>query len=272
MQGKKNWRQHMPNRPRKVTKNYYRQKTINKKQIVKKIILFILTILLIQSIFQLPFLKINRFVLLNNQDLQLSDLQPVIDQYLSEDKYLIFSNSNYFLLDQDVLANKLLETYNLDSIKIKKRFPQTIEITVSEKISQFILQKDDAIYLLSAKGLLNRQINDLDEKYLILQDLRTSSLNLDQMLSDQELELVNLLATTWQDVFYQSPKLKKILLTNSINVLLEGQTDLGYLVKLDPQEDIKSQLENLKKVLAGNIVGIDIDYIDLRFGERVFFK
>ncbi|MCB9802625.1 FtsQ-type POTRA domain-containing protein [Candidatus Nomurabacteria bacterium] len=272
IQSRKTWQQHLPNRTRKVSKNYYYKKGINKKNLIKKIVLVILFLLLVQSLFQLPFLRINKFVLSNNQDLKQEDLQSLVSQYLEQDKYLLFKNNNYFLFDQSDLKQDLLNTYNLDSVSIQKKFPQTIEIKVTEKISQFILQKDDALYLLSSKGALNRQINALDEKYLILQDFRSDSLNLEQILNEDELELINFFYKSWQETFGQSPKLKTIFLTDSLDTLLEAQTDIGYTVKLDPEKNIIEQLNNLKKVLAGNIIGIDIDYIDLRFGERVFFK
>lgn len=269
---KKSWRQHLPSKPYRVTRNYYTQKNIDKKVLVKKIILSILIFLLVQSIFQWPFLRIEKFSLSNNQDLKLEDLQEVIDQQLNRNRYLLFKNNNYFLFDKNKLSEALMNSLNLDSVTLNKKFPDRLEIVVGEKISQFILKKDDALYLLSAKGALNRQINALDEKYLILYDFRSQALNNDKMLSDSELSSINQLYDAWKNMFATGPQLKQVYLTDSFDTLIEAKTDLGYRLKLDPSKDINEQLNNLKKVLAGNIVGTDLDYIDLRFGERVFFK
>lgn len=269
---RKTWRQHLPSKPYKITRNYYTQKNTDKKILIKKIILSILIILLVQSIFQWPFLRIEKFTLANNQDIQLADIQEVIDQQLARNRYLFFKNSNYFLFDKNKFAEELMKSLNLDSVTLNKKFPDRLEIVVGEKISQFILKKDDALYLLSAKGVLNRQINALDEKYLILYDFRSQALNNEHMLADFELTSINQFYDEWKTSFPNGPYLKQIYLTDSFDTLIEAKTDFGYRIKLDPSKDISEQLNNLKKVLAGNIIGTDLDYIDLRFGERVFFK
>ncbi len=269
---KQSWRQHLPSRSYKITRNYYVKKNTDKKVLIKKIILVIFIVLLGQSVFQWPFLRLEKFSLSNNQDIQLADLQELIDQHMDRGRYLFFKNNNYFLFDEDKFASDLTTTLNLDAVTLNKKFPDRLEIVVGEKISQFILKKDDTLYLLSAKGGLNRQINALDEKYLILQDFRSAQLNNENILADFELQSINGLYDAWKASFAQGPYLKQIYLTDSFDTLIEAKTDVGYRIKIDPSKDINEQLDNLKKVLAGNIIGADLDYIDLRFGERVFFK
>jgi len=55
---------------------------------------------------------------------------------------------------------------------------------------------------------------------------------------------------------------------------LNVQVKAGYVIKLDATKDINEQLNNLKKVLAENIITDpnSVEYIDLRFGDRIFFK
>jgi cell division septal protein FtsQ len=271
IQNKKTWQRHIPGRTQRVSRNYYTKQVRKQKNRLKRIIWIILILLLAQSVFQTKLLRLNDVILVNNEDLVLDNIQPLIDEQLDSRRYLIFKNNNYFLFNQDKLSQLLMENYNLDYVEIVKKFPHTLEITVQEKISQFIWQKDDTLYLLGANGALNRQINIRDEKYLILQDFRAIQPTGEQILNQNELDIINNIYSNWQETFVSEPRLDKIILTDDLSTI-EAQVKLGYKVKIDPDKDIKEQLDNLDKVLAGDIVGLDIDYIDLRFGDRVFFK
>jgi cell division septal protein FtsQ len=271
IQSKKSWQKHIPGRAQRAPRDYYSGKKNKNKFRLKQIIFIILILLLVQSVFQVKIFRLNEVELINNEDLDLASIQELIDQHLEQRRYLLFKNSNYFLFDEEVLTNDLIEQYNLDQAKVSKKFPHTIKIDVQEKISQFIWQKDDTLYLLSSKGALNRQISEIDQKYLILQDFRDIRPTGQQILSANELEIINNIYLNWQKVFVGEPILQKIILTDDLSTI-EAQVRIGYRVKIDADKDIVEQLNNLKKVLAGNVIGIDIDYIDLRFGDRVFFK
>jgi len=227
--------------------------------------------LLAQSIFQIKLFRLTDIKLVNNEDLFLENIQDLVDQHINQRRYFIFKNNNYFLFDQTALVMDLKNQYNLDQVIITKSFPHSIEIRVQEKISQFIWQKDDALYLLDNQGVLNRQIGEMDEKYLILRDFRNIQPSGEQILSVNELDIVNNIYSSWQEMFSSDPVLQIINLTDDLSTI-EAQVKLGYTIKIDSAKDIKEQLNNLKKILAGNIIGLDIDYIDLRFGDRVFFK
>lgn len=264
------WRRHLPQKPVRVQRGYYSEHKISKNKIVVHTIWIILAILLIQSIFQVKYLQIDKIELKNNQDLGLEEVQETLQDLLTANKYLIFKNNNYFLLNPEPLEQVLLESYNLEAVEITKQWPDQLTVSVTEKISHFIWQKDDSLYLLDAKGALNRQISVLDDKYLILQDFRDYKPSGDQVFDANETNIINQLYLGWNDLIGNSPKLVKIVINN--NWELQLYTDIGFHVKVDSAEDLNEQLGNLKKVLDENIAGVDIDYIDVRFGDKVYFK
>ena len=268
----KTWQKHVPGKlRRRPARHYYSQLKSRQTINVKRIIWLIVVVLLVQAVFQAKFFRLDNFSISGNQDISLADIQATIDKNLGQGRYLIFKNSNYFLFDRNNLEQELLESFNLDEIKVDKKFPHTLEISLQEKISQFIWQRDDTLYLLSAQGALNRQINGLDEKYLILADQRSWSPEDDKILRPNELEAINKLYLSWTNIFKDDPKLTKVILTDDLGTI-RAQTKIGFYVLVDLTKDIDEQLKNLNKVLAGDIIGQDIDYIDLRFGDRVFFK
>lgn len=266
----KSWKRHLPQKPVRVQRGYYSEHKSNRNKIVVRTIWIIVAILLIQSIFQVKYLQIDKIEIHNNQDVGYDEIVETLEEPLTASRLLVFKNNNYFLLSTDKLESLLVEKYNLEEADVSKQWPDKLSVTVKEKISHFIWQKDDSLYLLDAKGALNRQISVLDEKYLILQDFRDYRPSGEQIFNEDETYIINQIYLGWNDMIGTSPKLAKIIINNDWD--LELYTDIGFHVKMDSAEDVKEQLNNLKKVLEQNIAGIDIDYIDVRFGDKVYFK
>lgn len=267
---KKTWKRHLPGKPIRIQRGYYsEQKTSSRKKVVR-IIWIIFIILLIQSIFQAPYFRVNNITLVGNNDLTYDEVSEALDKPLNSNKFLFFKNNNYFLLNTDPLAKLLIEKFNLDQAQVDKKFPNRLLVTVKEKISYFIWSKDGSLYLLDAKGALNRQINALDEKYLVLEDKRDYRPNGDQIFTADEVNAINQLYLGWNETIDPNIKLDKIVIYNDWSI--EMYTKMGFYVKVDKDEDIQSQLDHLNQVLTENIAGVDIDYIDVRFGDKVYFK
>ena len=247
IQNKKNWKKHVPGKARRASRDYYAGHAKKSKIRLRRIILVIFILLLIQSIFQIKLFRLTDIRLVNNEDLFLENIQDLVYQHINQRRYFIFKNNNYFLFDQTALVTDLKKQYNLDQVIITKSFPHSIEIKVQEKISRFIWQKDDTLYLLDNQGILNRQIGEIDEKYLILHDFRNIQPSGGQILSNNELDIVNDIYLSWQEIFSsQQPILQTINLTDDLTTI-EAQVKLGYKVKIDSTKDIKEQLYNLKK-------------------------
>ena len=266
----KSWQRHLPQKPQKVQRGYYGKQKNNQPKIIVRIILAIFILLLVQSIFQIKFLKIENIKLNNNNDLSLEEVQEFVLNELTVSKFLFFEKTNYFLAPIDELDDSLIAEYNLEEAIIEKKWPDTLEISIKEKSSHFIWQKDESIYLLDATGLLNRQISILDDKYLVLDDKRDIRPSADQIFNDQEIDIINQIYLNWMDMIAGKAKLNKITIYNDWSIDLNTQT--GFYVKIDKDQDIYEQLNNLKSVLEENITGVDVDYIDIRFGDKVYFK
>lgn len=272
----KKWQRHLPGRTQRLVRNYYQQESINKTNRLKQIILVIFLILVLQSIFQIKLFRLTKIEITNNQELQAEEVKNFVQSQLDRGRLLLFKNNNYFLVKIKRLEKDLMSNFNLDGVEVTKNFPHTIKIELQEKISQFIWQRDDTLYLVSAKGVLNRQIEALNEsveKYLILHDFRAQKPESEQILNDNELNLINKIADTWAIHFNDNNSLKKIYLNDDLSQL-NVQVKAAYVIKLDATKDINEQLNNLKKILAENIITDpnSIEYIDLRFGDRIFFK
>lgn len=270
------WQRHLPGRTQKLVRNYYQQQSTNKTNRLKQIIFVIFLVLVLQSIFQIKLFRLTQIEISDNQELVADEVKSFVQSQLDRSRLLMFKNNNYFLVKINRLTKDLISNFNLDGAEVTKSFPHTIKIKLQEKISQFIWQRDDTLYLVSSKGALNRQIeapSENTEKYLILQDFRATKPASDQILNENELNLINKIASAWSIAFSDNNSLTKIYLGDDLSQL-NVQVKAGYTIKLDATKDINEQLDNLKKVLAENIITDpnSVEYIDLRFGDRIFFK
>lgn len=270
------WQRHLPGQTQKLVRNYYQQQSTNKTNRLKQIIFVIFLVLVLQSIFQIKLFRLTKIEINNNQELSSDEVKNFVQTQLDRSRLIMFKNNNYFLVKTKRLEKDLMANFNLDGAEVTKSFPHSIKIKLQEKISQFIWQRDDTLYLVSAKGALNRQIeasNENTEKYLILQDLRAQKPESEQILNDNELNLINKIGDAWVANFNDANKLVRIYLSDDLSQL-NVRVKAGYVIKLDATKDINEQLNNLKKVLAENIITDpnSVEYIDLRFGDRIFFK
>lgn len=268
-----NWKKHSTFKPQRLPGFYYSEYQHRRKQRLLRIIILIGILFLLQSIYQLPFLRIYNIQISNNQDLASEDLQNFVKDYLDQPRFLIFKNNNFFILRTKPLKAAIIGQYNLNDVSIRKKFPNSVLIEVQEKISQFIWQKDGKYYLMDAKGALNRQIEALDNKHIILEDFRTYQPGSGQaVFRDEEIEAIQEILLQWQTQIVDLAKVEKISIGDNWGDL-HIYTNIGFYVKITISGDIQEQMNNLRKVLVGgNIEGTDIDYIDVRFADKIYFK
>lgn len=264
------WQRHMPQRSYRQKASYY--DTGRTKKRIIKIIWGIFIILLIQSIFQASIFKLNNIEISGNQEIATTDIQNFANQELSKNKLLIFKNNNYFLFSSKDLEDKLINNFHLNEASVEKKFPHTVKIEVKEKISKFIWAKGDTLYLLDDKGALKGQILARDNKYLLIQDNRDQKPEGDQIFDQFEMDLLNNIILSWQDIIGASILVDKIVIDDHW-ALLDVYTSQGFAVKLDFAGDMRQQITNLQAIITqADFISEDIDYIDLRFGDKIFYK
>lgn len=269
----KPWQKHASYTPHKAYGSYYDEQIKKRRGKIARVIYFIIFILVTQSIFQAPFLKISKIELSGNSFYKEEDVKAYVYNELGQKKLLFFENNNYFLLDEDSLKNGLISKYNLSNAEVSKKFPNKIKLTFMEKTSQFIWKKNNNYNLLDAKGQFNGSIDKPNDQYIILDDSRSyQPQNNENIFRSDELELIQGIIVMWNEKMASKVKIKAIYIGDNWSSFDIG-TNLSYLVKINPQENVAVQLDYLYRILeSGNVQGTDINYIDLRFGEKAFIK
>lgn len=238
----------------------------------------------------LPYFKISKITITGNKITK----APEVESYVRQS---FFSKNNYFLFPDKSTAEKIKETFLYENVQIKKVFPDTIAITVNEKPVSVIYDDNTNYYLLDNDGKVIKQLSEF--AYIPTANINTSTNSTTtpniRLFSYQQIK------NTYGNlpvIYNDKPMVdtKKVLISpkiiesatewgriikdqgiGEIQYFKIGETDFNLKIFLKQSwyilinTDINSQvqLKNLKIIMSNNK---PIEYIDLRFGERVYWK
>lgn len=255
----------------------------------------------------LPFFQVTKFEYLGLNIIRQKEIEENIRvNFLA--KKGIFPSTSYFLFRPAKLEKFLNDNYSLDSVVVSKFFPNKVRVDISEKVSSVIYDDGQAYTLLDRWGKSLKVLSAVTEEeiisplttvsgtptldpatttvspfvhipnyryiaenfgnYPIVYDMRSSSHELNTNFLPEDIIAGAINFKTMAEK--QGIAKIKYYRLESIQSGLEVKTDHNWDLFVSPQNDIQAQISNLKSLLRSNAK--PTSYIDLRYGERVFWK
>lgn len=206
------------------------------------------------------------------------DFQSKTTGYLQSSKYLFFSNKNKFLFDSEKLQNHLEQYFTFETFQasVKK---QHLSIAIEERSSKLLWKTGSKLFLVDLSGVVIREMtrdefegegsgfshipvfvdrNNVKAKVgthvlneqEILNTFRFQKHLLAQGIGSGETQ-VDRLAGKWTSVI----------------------TDKGYDILFDFSADVDKQALRLEALLRDTVKDASkLKYIDLRFGDHVYYR
>lgn len=190
---------------------------------------------------------------------------------------LAFRQSNIFLFDREEAKREILEKYNFASLEIAKKFPGILSVKVGERPYAFIFQQGAESYYASSDGSLIKEtpVSEEDKKkYFILENRNALNL-IDQknkiVLQEDYLQFIISLASRLSA--YPDQAVERYIIDQELNAVKVKFLN-GPLVYFNIKSSLDSQVERLLLVKREKIKDnfSRINYIDLRYGDRVFIN
>ena len=242
----------------------YRFRTKKASLSTSRILLIISLLLIVAGLSYLFFFsdifKIKKLEINGNQKISSEEIEALINNSISKSIFLIKTKT----IKESLLSNFVL----IDKAKVKKIFPDSLEIIVQEKLPVANWIQNDRVFLLDNKGII---FEESEMGRLLKLSGFTLSLDLGSIVINPK-ELTIILDIKSRIDALNIP-LERINIISSDR--LDIQVEQGWEIYLDPQKDIPWQITKLSSVLEKEIppeYRKNLQYIELRFGNSVPFR
>jgi hypothetical protein len=244
----------------------------------------LLFVFLIWLILAAPFWRIKNIKIEGLTRFDCSEVEKIINEQSAKHRLLFFKQNNICLFNKEEAAAKIQADFNLAAVEIKKKLASTIIVKISERPYAFIYQEGSATYFSSADNYLIKEISLEDEtknngeelkRYFILENKNpTSLISTDKklLLKEDYLKFVTNLKSEL-DRHPELPLERFIISDEYFNSIFVKIKDGPYIF-INVKDDIAAQIKRLLLVKNEKIKDNfnKLDYIDLRYGDKIFFS
>jgi|SRR3989344_76296 len=245
--------------------NYYHQKKERFfRQAKKAILLMILISATIWGFFWIPYFQISE-IKINNQLIRKSQVSEALAPLINKKNNFYTPKDNFFLFSVKNAQEFILES-DLGVARVNKKFPNKIELEFFEIKPKFIYCNNECFYV-DKNGFLYEFAPVFTESPIPSIKTDLSGKIGDYILSPENaLFLSNFLL----EIAKIGLNANKILLENDFKIFLKQ----GWHIILLKNESRKSEelAEKIKLILEQKIKNLPLDYIDMRFPNKAFYK
>lgn len=268
---------------------------------IKTLLIFISLIFFVWLLFCSPWLRISKLELKGANVIKPELIKAEINAQIEKSGSNYFSQKNIFLFKRKVAVSNLQENFNLVEVKIRRSLPNKLLIQVQERPYAFIYQENDVQYFASADNYIMgkielRENNEADDnrieviksdegniisiseeekqKYFVIENKNNISLvGKDEKLILDQAYLNFIIALKDEFLLHPEFVIEKFIIAdqyfNSIFVKIKEGPQIYFNVNNEARE----QLENLILVKNNKIKDnfSMLEYIDLRYGDKIYF-
>lgn len=257
---------------------------------------FILYLLFWSGLFKIQNIQIN-----GATSLDPAPIEQIVRAQMQKSRFLVFSQSNLLFFDATAAENAVKNQFVINDIQIKKRPFKTLKIELSEKTSQITFVSNDRYYYLDPNGIAVKEIlvakvtlvegeagsanasttppaadenlidlGAIDQGLPLVYDLSNKDVKIGQKIIEPQ--MISFIIALRDKLPGQQIGIKSFQIPERQGTEVRVVTDKGYDIYFSSKDDLARQLANLNLVLKEKVKDKKINYIDLKFGNRVFIK
>ncbi|OGL66478.1 hypothetical protein A2856_02185 [Candidatus Uhrbacteria bacterium RIFCSPHIGHO2_01_FULL_63_20] len=203
-------------------------------------------------------------------------VRAIVDQELDRRAYLFLDRRNRFLFDPEPVRAAINASFSLDRLEVTREGKRVL-VTLSEKVSQIVWKSADARFLVDLQGTVLRELGD-DEPLPDLGKPLPAFIDVNRVPPSVGGTVLSADEVAGIFSFHEwLTRLGILFGTTRVDRLagkwMSVETADGYDVLFDPLGDVQAQAENLNAVLHDQVKDPGkLQYVDLRFGDHVYFK
>lgn len=215
-----------------------------------------------------PYFQLTKIEVIGTERVNNSEVLELVKQEAATE-ILYFKTSNFFTVNTSKIEGAIRQKFILVSdIRVAKKFPKSIKIIIQEKKSVITLCKEESCFNFDNNGI---PFEASDKPPFVIKISSSIDLN-KNVLSDSDFRAIIDLKNRLQN--FSDISIKEIIFKNQEGII-EVYENGGWKILFRTDNNINRQIENLKLVLDQKIPiekRKNLEYIDLRFGDNIYFK
>ncbi len=203
-------------------------------------------------------------------------IKDMAREEMSERIGLLIPRSNSLFFSEDKMASDLIKRYHFDKISVKKKLPNKLVIELKEKPFACIWKEEGRAYYSDNDGYIMEEVKseDIDkEKYpLIINRSSRKIKNNTANIENEYIKFILLLFETAQDTPIGFDIGSFLIDDEKETVKLVSEQ--GPIIKFSTRNSVDDQIEKLV-IVRHEKLGDDFEskeYIDLRYGDKIYFQ
>ena len=265
------------------------------KKIRKKIIFFgILFLALVMVYFLLigPYFYISEVKVDGLTTIKSDDFKTVVDDFLKTRRLLIFPNQNILIANMSKLEREIGERYVVDGLKIKRKLPNKLQISVEERSAKAVISTGSEYFFADAQGIILRRLshNEVYPGYIYGPNTEVpmpSEVNFQVSIiyieSGEYIDIGENFLTNEQfnDIIgaeqiltlYTSYKVKFYKIKDLASNWFKLVTDEGWEIHISLEKNIQTQIVKFNTFAKEQGLNpVDYNYFNVRFEDRIYYK
>ncbi len=251
---------------------------------VKILIFFVIiaVIFLGKVLFFNEYFEIQNVVVEGSEKIKDYKIYDIVGDQAQKSRLFFFNQSNIFAFSKRQAKKEILKSYFVDDLKINKDLPKTIKILFKEREPSAVWREGENYYYIDDEFNVLLQIDSLEvntEDYIVLKNvLKDEGAQKEEVIKKIPIgeEYLKACLTLSAKVNSSGIETDKICEVNkreaSVNLNIINN---GPKIFFNIEEDLGAQFKKLQALLSSKLKGQKLErlkYIDLRFGEKVYYK
>jgi cell division septal protein FtsQ len=239
-------------------------------------LVILVALIIAYLLFYSPLLRITTVAIDGTQNISTRVLKErYVDWQLQQQRLKIFPQNNLIMFSKKWLTELISRDYSLASLKIKKQWPHTLVITLSEKNPELVWMAGSTYFYLGENGDIASQLPSQEMAAgipTIVDDSNTAAKVGQPVLTRDKVVFIEQLI----DKIRQIPSIEAVAyhMISGAGTQVNVQTAAGYVINFDTSKNIDAQVTKLQRILDDQAFKDNPpkEYIDVRLGDRVYYK
>ena len=218
------------------------------------------------------FFQIKQVEISGNKKVPTEDIKNIVSEQANK-KIFFLDSRNIFLINFKETNQKLLEKFpQIEEVNLKRKFPDTVETNIKERIPIGIWCQVDRCFCFDKKGVVFEE-GKKEAELIIKPENEEAEIFLGkEVLEERKIEEILKIQKSLEEQV--DIRIKELVVSLDGEKLIV-KTEDAWEIYFSLGENVSDQLFNLDLVLKEKIPlerRKGLEYIDLRFENRVYFK